>query len=772
MRKILLLLLTIFFVAEFISGQGNEIFDESYVHEIRINFDDPDYWNSLTNNYDNFYPNIPYILADVNIDGNSLDSIGVRLKGYSSYFFNTSIKKSIKLDFNEFVAGRKYDGLKKLNLNNGTGDPAIQRDAICFDLMRKSGVAAPRTSYAKIFLNDTYWGLYVLIEQIDKVFLTDQFGSKDGHLFKNMGNSDLKWEGADSTIYQEVFDLKTGQDPNAWNSFINFVDVLNNTSDQDFKEEIEKVFDVNRYLKTLTVDVAMNNWDSYIQHGRNFYIYENPITKRFQWIPWDYNLAMGGSFALGFENSLPADLSECNAQVNGSCPYPANDLTFIKVVESTPDCCNDTWSAECEEIYQLILMESTAPEDCQTIIDGSCPYPPTDSTFLLVINEDPFCCETVWDDFCQQLYDNFESGDTLNGGGGDIGYDFPIDMSESEKVLINRLLAIPEYQEIYYENWCRFLRDDLDTDILFKDIDRRGDLIRPHIETDPNYVWNLNAFEQDLDQGNSYIVGLKKFLEQRKINLIQELPETYTCKSISTVDFGDIVINEFCASCDSLSNISDGNGEYDDWIELYNNTEESIDLSNAFMTDKLSEPNKWPFPPGTIIPPNAFLIVWADSDEGQEGLHANFKLAKAGEFLMLTNGTEVLDSLSFGEQITNQTFARIPNGTGDFQITEDLTFNANNDMSTSVLQLVDDTDISVFPNPTINQINILLNIDPEEKLKLFLTDPLGRRVLSQDITNRITIVDVEHLQKGIYVINLLSENRNLRYSQKLTLMDR
>ena len=40
----------------------------------------------------------------------------------------------------------------------------------------------------------------------------------------------------------------------------------------------------------------MNNWDSYIEHGRNFYLYHEPVSDLFFWIPWDYNLAIGGDF--------------------------------------------------------------------------------------------------------------------------------------------------------------------------------------------------------------------------------------------------------------------------------------------------------------------------------------------------------------------------------------------------------------------------------------------------------------------------------------------
>ena len=129
---------------------------------------------------------------------------------------------------------------------------------------------------------------------------------------------------------------------------------------------------------------------------------------------------------------------------------------------------------------------------------------------------------------------------------------------------------------------------------------------------------------------------------------------------------------------DSLSTIKDPAGETDDWIELYNNTDADIDLSNAFLSDNSDNPEKWQFPVGTTIRANDYVIIWADKDEDQEGLHADFKLNRDGDFIMLTEGTDVIDSLTFGFQENNLTYSRIPNGTGDYLI-KDPTFGYNNE---------------------------------------------------------------------------------------------
>ena len=133
-----------------------------------------------------------------------------------------------------------------------------------------------------------------------------------------------------------------------------------------------------------------------------------------------------------------------------------------------------------------------------------------------------------------------------------------------------------------------------------------------------------------------------------------------------------VVINELMADNDNT--FADPQGDYDDWLELHNLTDNPVLLTGMYLSDKEDEPTKWAFPENTEIPANGYLVVWLDDDEdAPEGLHANFKLSKNGETVTLV-GTDVqgnqvvLDSIIFEEQKTDIAFGRWPNGTGDFQV--------------------------------------------------------------------------------------------------------
>ena len=128
----------------------------------------------------------------------------------------------------------------------------------------------------------------------------------------------------------------------------------------------------------------------------------------------------------------------------------------------------------------------------------------------------------------------------------------------------------------------------------------------------------------------------------------------------------DVFINEWMAG-NTLSNVDPADGDYDDWVELYNAGTATVDLSGYTITDALTNTTKFTIPNGKQIPPGGYLLVWADEETGQNAagadVHANFKLAGGGEQIGLfaPDGTAV-DSLSFGVQTDNVSEGRAADG--------------------------------------------------------------------------------------------------------------
>jgi hypothetical protein len=138
-----------------------------------------------------------------------------------------------------------------------------------------------------------------------------------------------------------------------------------------------------------------------------------------------------------------------------------------------------------------------------------------------------------------------------------------------------------------------------------------------------------------------------------------------------------IVINELLPK--NSSHGSDQDGEFDDWIEIYNPADVDQDISGYHLTDSKKDITKWQFPEGTIIGKNDYLIVWADGDSTQVGLHTNYKLSADGEnVVLLDRDLNVVNLVEYPVTLIEQSWARKPNGTGDFEWSVP-TFNQSND---------------------------------------------------------------------------------------------
>jgi hypothetical protein len=207
-----------------------------------------------------------------------------------------------------------------------------------------------------------------------------------------------------------------------------------------------------------------------------------------------------------------------------------------------------------------------------------------------------------------------------------------------------------------------------------------------------------------------------------------------------------IVINEFMASNTGI--IKDEAGETEDWIELYNNTDNDIDLSGYFLTDKADDLEKWTFPAGTAIKAKGYLLIWADEDQEQGSLHCNFKLSASGEEILLLDKQKViLDNVVFGQQVTNKSAARIPNGTGNFVI-GDHTFGKNNEGTSSAVD-IEDQNLILYPNPAEGFFNIKNSY--AQPISLAIYDVHGRVFYTGSVAAN-DILTIETETPGTYFI--------------------
>lgn len=285
-------------------NEGDSIFNATQIHEIYMTFSQPNYWDSLT-----YYYTIDtvYFPATVVFNGSTYSDVGIKFKGNSSYS-NPSDKKSFKFDINEFVSGQKIDGLKKFNLNNGFKDPTFLREKLALDFCKDHGLAAPRCSFAKVYINGTYWGLYTLVEEIDNgTFLKQHYNNKDGNMFKGDPSGDLKWYGNLATSYYPKYELKTNETANDWTDLVSLINKINNSGTY-FYDSLETILNTSDFIKHWAALNLFVNLDSYIGSGHNYFIYHDTLSGKFEWLTWDSNESFG-NFQMGMTITQLKNLS-------------------------------------------------------------------------------------------------------------------------------------------------------------------------------------------------------------------------------------------------------------------------------------------------------------------------------------------------------------------------------------------------------------------------------------------------------------------------------
>ena len=232
-----------------------------------------------------------------------------------------SERYSLKVDVDEYASGQTLFGIDKLNLNNGFKDPSYLRERLATDVLRAAGVPASRTAYARLTISGEPHGLYLAVEQIDKEFLAANFADDSGNLYKpEIPDGDLVWRDGDIASYPNI-GLKTNEATPDHTALIAFIDVLNNGG------TLADVFDIDAFLRFLAVNTALVNLDSYAGTAHNYYLYLDPTTARFVYVPWDTNEAFGN-----FSCGLPPDQLLALPYEAPICGDPAQRPLIMKIL--------------------------------------------------------------------------------------------------------------------------------------------------------------------------------------------------------------------------------------------------------------------------------------------------------------------------------------------------------------------------------------------------------------------------------------------------------
>jgi spore coat protein H len=247
-----------------------------------------------------FGTDFPWAFASLTADGKTIEKVGIRYKGNSTYLSTSRVlKRSLKVDLDKYDESARFRGLKSLNLHGGVMDSSKAREALAYSVYRAAGVPAPRTAFAEVTLtvpgkyDKEYVGVYTLVESVDKNFLKLHYKTDKGLLMKPERLRGLDYLGDDWERYKGTYQPKREAKPEEAKRVIEFTRIVNVATDADFDREIGKYLDIDAFLKFLAATAAVSNLDSFFTIGHNYCLYLHPETNKFHFIPWDVDLSLG-----------------------------------------------------------------------------------------------------------------------------------------------------------------------------------------------------------------------------------------------------------------------------------------------------------------------------------------------------------------------------------------------------------------------------------------------------------------------------------------------
>lgn len=743
MRDNLLLRISIIFSFLFLQNNwssAQNLFDIDSIRTIEIDFYDSN-WDHILDSLATIGVGTgsgsERILADVAIDGVPFDSCGVRYKGNSS-MDTASNKNPFNIDLNWTVAGQKYMGKNKLKLANQYTDPSMIREALSYEISGKY-MDAPRASFVKLYINGDYRGIYTNTESIDNEFLDNHYNSSENPFFKcdpinfdlAIGNSNLSYH-VDTIAYDTLYQRKSLYGTEELQTLCH---VLNNDINN-----IEQYLDVDRALWFLALSSALVHNDGYSTFQHNYYLYRMD-NGRWSITIWDLNMSFGGLLWNG-TNVLPLGLGAMQIQD----PYlHESDFSLRPLIAqllSIPEY-RKMYTAH----FKTIMQENIANGDylvrgqaMQNLIDADMQNEPyndyTYNEFADNLNTDVGFWFTYRPGIENLMHTRNAHINTLpefqaaqpiisnvstssNQPPAYSSIDFTAEVSNTQSVFLG-------YR---YSHFDVFTKVEMFDDGMSND-GAAGDGV---------YGTTISVGATDMEY---YIYALNA--DAAKFSPVRAQHEFYTLSPEK-----GLVINEIDAI--NINNGLDQSFEFDDWIELYNNTSDAISLNGYHLSDDFSNLNKWAFP-DTTIGPGEYLIIWADLDTFQVGLHANFALEQSGESVYLTDDFGyIADEVTFPLQEDYTTWGRFVNGTGNFQKMFP-SISAENTIPLEVEELPSLGAI-VYPNPTSSTTTVSFSENVGSKVELI--NVMGQVVLRDELLGQDSFVfDVSEFDKGMYFLTV------------------
>lgn len=265
---------------------ADDLFNPEALQEIRLFINHRDLQELRTRYGENtYYP------ADLHWGAVRVRNAGVRSRGNGS---RNSVKLGLHVDFNHYVARQELLGLKSIELDNLWQDASMIRDYAAMLLFARMGQPAPRVSFARLYINGGYQGVYGVVESIDARFLARALGEDDGALFEYRWIDQYRFEdaGTDLATLERRFERRNHKsDPASavYAPLAAMIRAINGDDEHAWTTEVGAYVDLRQFLAHAATEQFLSELDGLIGYAglNNFYLYRPAGSSSHLFVAWD-----------------------------------------------------------------------------------------------------------------------------------------------------------------------------------------------------------------------------------------------------------------------------------------------------------------------------------------------------------------------------------------------------------------------------------------------------------------------------------------------------
>ena len=625
-------------------------------------------------------------------DQRSLDWVSRDEMGYSKTLEEQLFSYSDRNDYQRFMLRASGDdNYPSINDGNHEGNVHL-RDEYVHTLAYEGNMKLDIRAVERciVFLNGDYWGIYSPRERpVDHDYT---------EYYYNQGKFDLQYILTWGSTWAEYGGQKSFDD---WVEFRDFI-MENDMGDPENYQRVKDNMQVLSLIDYMIVNLnsVCSDWINYntgVWRGLN----PDGDHKKWGYILWDNDATFDYYINYsGVPNTNPdaepcdiEDISDfmdqfwpgsnngngevdstfaanCETVLNGSSPYPPEDPIFQAVIENDIFCCDTDWDNQCQFAYNALEENGTGVDTimCASIDNGSSPYPGYDPIFQQVVNFSPTCCDDTWTNDCQTVY-NFIN----NGGFGD-GEEVEVNtnLTKHEKIFLKLQDESPEFRQLYYSRQADMMNTAWSCENMNATLERMIEELNPEM---PRHIQRWEVGGGSWEEWNDNLDRLRNFINAR-------------CEALD----------------DGMVNCFELEGPFDLTLEVFPQGAGDIDLNTIEVTD---------FPwTGAYFGGMENLI---DADPGADYDFVRWE-SKSGTAIFPDANSE----------------------NASVVLTQADTLIAIFELETSVKDVIDGSDIKleVFPSPTNNIVNISYTLESSGMVQLSIYDVLGQKVKEFPATYR------------------------------------